>query len=172
MVKLLDYGARWQDLEQSANPFAVVVTAHLQTQSTHRDPEARLEWKLRIVRGLHARGYGREDVQSLFRVIDWMMTLPEGLEERFDSSIEEFEREKGMPYITRIERRGIARGLAEAVLDALMLRFGQVPPAVQEVVESVRDPERLRALHRQALTETSLDEFARRLTEPQADGGS
>jgi hypothetical protein len=29
IVKLLDYRARWQDLERSTNPFATVVMAHL-----------------------------------------------------------------------------------------------------------------------------------------------
>ncbi|MBD1941223.1 transposase, partial [Coleofasciculus sp. FACHB-712] len=45
-VKLLDYEAQWQSLEQSTNPFAVIIMAHLKAQATRRNPEGRLEWKL------------------------------------------------------------------------------------------------------------------------------
>lgn len=33
-IKLLDYGQQWQDLEDSFNPFAIVVMAHLKVQET------------------------------------------------------------------------------------------------------------------------------------------
>lgn len=34
VVKLLDYEAQWESLEQSSNPFAIMVMAHLKTQAT------------------------------------------------------------------------------------------------------------------------------------------
>src|SRR5436309_208362 len=71
VVKLLDYEARWEELEASANPFAVLVMAHLRTQATRRDPESRLQWKLRLVKGLYDRGFSRSDVLEIFRFIDW-----------------------------------------------------------------------------------------------------
>ena len=40
-VKLLDYRERWEELESSRNPFAVVAMAHLHTQATRKDPERR-----------------------------------------------------------------------------------------------------------------------------------
>lgn len=45
-AKLLNYRNKWSDLEQSQNPFAVVVMAHLRTMETRRDARRRLEWKL------------------------------------------------------------------------------------------------------------------------------
>jgi hypothetical protein len=48
VVKLRDYAARWDALEASDNPFAMVVMAHLQARATRRDPEGRLQWKLRL----------------------------------------------------------------------------------------------------------------------------
>src|SRR5438874_8225928 len=45
-VKLLDYEARWEELEASRNPFAVLVMAHLRTMTTRHDPESRFQWKL------------------------------------------------------------------------------------------------------------------------------
>ena len=52
LVKLLDYRDRETELETHANPFAVVVLAHLKAQDTARDPEARYAWKWRLARGL------------------------------------------------------------------------------------------------------------------------
>jgi hypothetical protein len=38
IIKLLDYRANWSVLEQSHNPFTVMVMAHLQAQATQQDP--------------------------------------------------------------------------------------------------------------------------------------
>ncbi|NCO41151.1 MAG: hypothetical protein COZ06_39170 [Armatimonadetes bacterium CG_4_10_14_3_um_filter_66_18] len=43
VVKLLDFEDCWAKLERSANPFAVVVAAHLRSQTTRRHPETRLQ---------------------------------------------------------------------------------------------------------------------------------
>ena len=63
-VKLADYRNRWAELEASANPFAVVVMAHLKTRETQHDPEHRQFWKFRLIRHLYDRGYGRQDISS------------------------------------------------------------------------------------------------------------
>jgi hypothetical protein len=44
-IKLTDYEERWDELEQSDNPFAVAVMAHLMTRTTRGDPEDRRKWK-------------------------------------------------------------------------------------------------------------------------------
>jgi len=62
LVKLLDYRDREAELETHANPFAVVVLAHLKAQATVRDPDARYTWKWRLARGLYHRGWSRQDV--------------------------------------------------------------------------------------------------------------
>ena len=56
MVKLRDYQTHWAELEVSDNPFATAVMAHLQTRATRRDPEDRLQWKLRLVRRMYEHG--------------------------------------------------------------------------------------------------------------------
>ncbi len=52
VVKLIDYQDRWDELEASRNPFAIVVMAHLQTRATRKQPENRLQWKFRLVKRL------------------------------------------------------------------------------------------------------------------------
>lgn len=42
-VTVLDYEARWEELEQSASPFAIMVMAHLKAMATHGEPNSRLQ---------------------------------------------------------------------------------------------------------------------------------
>ena len=97
MVKLLDYRARWAELEASRNPFAVVVMVHLKALETQADPEVRKAAKWQLMRGLYERGYGRSDILNLFRFIDWVMQLPEALEEALWHEIIAYEEAKHMP---------------------------------------------------------------------------
>jgi hypothetical protein len=175
VVKLLDYEADWESLESNPNPFAVVVMAHLRAQATHGEPQSRLRWKLRLVKGLYERGFNREDVLELFRVIDWMMALPQELERRFDQEFEKFEEERAMPYVTSIERRAIERGRAEglqqgrledareAVIDNLEARFKHVPEAFHAAIQGVQDVDRLRELRKHAAVTPSLEAFQQSL---------
>ena len=114
-VKLLDYRARWEELEVSANPFAVVIQAHLKTQETRHAPEARYRAKLALARGLYRRGWPRTDILELFRFIDWIMRLPAELDERLWSKIQTFEETKNMAYVSSIERIGLRKGIEKGI---------------------------------------------------------
>jgi hypothetical protein len=174
VVKLLDYRARWAELEASRNPFATVVMAHLKAQETRRNGEERKRWKLSLTRRLHEQGYNREDILHLYRFIDWLMALPRELETGFWQEMQQYEEEKRMPYITSVERIGIEKGLQqgilknarEVVLDDLEVRFARVPPALAERIQGLDDPTFLRTLHRRAITVGSLAEFEQVLGEP------
>ncbi|MBA4466318.1 hypothetical protein FHK98_12570, partial [Cylindrospermopsis raciborskii CS-506_A] len=52
-VKLLSYEEKWSELEESNNPFAIVVMAHLKTKATKGKPEEREKWKWILIRGLY-----------------------------------------------------------------------------------------------------------------------
>ncbi|MEB3292122.1 MAG: hypothetical protein VKJ24_03080, partial [Synechococcales bacterium] len=82
-VKLLDYQTQWNQLEQSRNPFAIVVMSHLKTQETKGRSRERKTWKVRLVKRLYELGYSRSEIINLFRFIDWVMILPEGLKQSF-----------------------------------------------------------------------------------------
>ncbi|WP_448572434.1 hypothetical protein, partial [Trichothermofontia sp.] len=83
IVKLLDYGQDWAALAQSANPFAIVVMAHLKAKETRRDLTSRKAWKLTIAKQLYQKGFDRTDVINLLRFIDWVIQLPQDLEKSF-----------------------------------------------------------------------------------------
>ena len=99
-----------------------------------------MQGKLRLVRWLYERGYARQDILELFRFIDWVLTLPPGLERRFQVELTQLEVEQQMPYITSIERMGREQGLQQGLQqgEVLMLkrlltrRFGPLPTWVEQ----------------------------------------
>jgi hypothetical protein len=115
VVKLKDYRKRWTELEQSSNIFAVVVMAYLKTRDTRRDPDERLRWKRRLVQLLYQRSYSRDEVVALFRLIDWMLHLPEKQAIIFEADLESLEAEYHMPYLSSIERRALQKGIEQGL---------------------------------------------------------
>jgi hypothetical protein len=114
IVKLLDYAARRAELEESSNPFATVVLAHLDTQETRQDQGERKDRKFRLIKRLRERGWSGTQVRQLFRLIDWMMELPGPLADDFWKELKQYEEKEHVPFITTPERYGRAEGRLEA----------------------------------------------------------
>ncbi len=72
-VKLLDYTSRLETLLSDPNPFALVTAAHLLTQQTRHDPQARYAAKWRLARLLYERDWDKQRIIDLFAVIDWLL---------------------------------------------------------------------------------------------------
>ena len=166
-IKLLDYEARWSELEQSENPFAIIVMTHLKARATHRDAQGRLHWKLSLVKMLYRKGYTREDLLELFRFIDWLLVLPQELEHGFTEALRQYEEDTKMPYVTSIERRGIEQGMQQGILlksredviEILEVRFEAVPASIAQSVNRIDDLSVLNMLLKKAATTASLEEF-------------
>jgi hypothetical protein len=163
MVKLLDYGQQWQILEDSLNPFATVVMAHLKALETKDNQTQRKDWKFNLTRRLYEKGYQRQDVLNLFRFIDWIMTLPAALTDEFEADLERFEREIQMPYVTSIERRAEERGLRQGLLEGielgLELKFGNEGLEVLPEVSQIEDLEVLKKIREALKQVTTLQEL-------------
>jgi hypothetical protein len=167
MVKLLDYAADLTALETNPNPFAALVLAHLKTRETSHDSDARRLWKVRLVKGLFERGWSKDDVRELFRLIDWMMDLPPAMERQVWREIQQYEKEKHMPYITSVERigreEGLREGKREGLLECIELRlqskFGAEGSQLFPIIQAVTDVDKLRAIYRAIETATSQDEI-------------
>ena len=171
-VKLLDYRHRLEELEQMANPFAVLTLSHLKAQDTAHDPEQRYLWKLRLIKSLYQRGYERADILELFRFIDWLLELPDGLEAQIWSELQSYEEHTAMPYVTSVERIGINKGLLQGRLEGrlegrqeeaarllrrqLVRRFGALP-AEAEAQLAAAGLETLERWAEQILDAPSLD---------------
>jgi len=150
IVKLLDYKEQWNIIEQSSNPFAVVTMAYLQAIETRRRPKERFQIKLKLTRSLYERGFSRQQILELFRFIDWVMELPQELEDKFDNAIYEFEEVKKMQYITNIERRGIKQGLQKGLIEGitlgLELKFGKAGMRELHHIKKIQNLELLRSI--------------------------
>jgi hypothetical protein len=113
VVKLLDYAGDPTRLEESPNPFGIIVLAHLQSQATREDAQARCTWKIRLVKGLLDRGLSAEQIRQLFRFIDWLLELPRELDEQFEQALHTYQQEKQMPFMGSLERLWLERGLEQ-----------------------------------------------------------
>lgn len=162
-VKLLDYQDKLSELAVDPNPFALVVLAHLHTQTTRQQPVQRYDAKLTLVKYLYHRGYQRQEIEELLRFIDWIMTLPPGLEMQLREDVAQLEAEATMRYVTSFERLAAQDAKVENarqfILRTLNLRFGQVPPPITELVEAIDGLEVLELLHDKAVTISSLAMF-------------
>jgi hypothetical protein len=134
IIKLLDYAQDWDKLQQSKNPFAVVVMAHLKAQEV-QDVQARKQWKLTLIKQLFQSGRDRRDIENLLAFIDWLLDLPEELEQELLNELSKIEEEQQMKYITswerigekRGERRGEKQGKTKFFTRLLENRFGTLP---------------------------------------------
>jgi hypothetical protein len=142
-VKLLDFAADEAALEASTNPFSKIVLAHLKARETHGKPTDRHAWKLRLVRGLYERGFSAKDVRELFRLIDWLMELPPPLTRLFHQEMDRFQEERRMPYITSLERLGLADGRREGIEAMLRIRFGEEGIKLMPEINEIYDEEQL-----------------------------
>jgi hypothetical protein len=167
IAKLLDYESQWGELEQDSNPFAVIIMAHLKTKRTLRKYPEREQWKWQLVRGLYDKGYNRQQITTLFKVIDKMMALPRELQESFDQKLRQYEEQKRMPLLSNMEERGLNRGRQEGelknahqwLLQALETRFGVLSPTLTEQINNLSDMDTLTNLFQRAIVSNSLEEF-------------
>ncbi|HEW97185.1 MAG: cytosolic protein [Candidatus Parabeggiatoa sp. nov. 3] len=171
IVKLLDYNKKWKSLEKSKNPFSIVVRTHLKALETRRSKQKRLYWKKQLFKALYEANYSEQDILELFRFLDWVMALPENLEKQFNDFSTQYEEDKGMPYVTSIERFGIEKGLdkgreegilqqaRKSVVDALRTRFKRVPQSLVKMLQSIEDAKLLSNLHQKAILADSLKTF-------------
>ncbi len=176
-VKLLDYRQDWESLEQNRTPFAVIVMAHLHTQTTRHQPDERYALKWTLTRRLYEQGYNKRDVQLLFRFIDWLMALPPELKRQFERTITEYEEAQKMTFITSIEEIGIEKGIQqgilqkarEAVIEVLEIRFEDVPETLVEAINTLGDADILKTLHKQAVIVESIEQFTQDMDKLLAD---
>lgn len=167
VIKLHDFRRRADELFNSKNPFAHVILAFLKTQDTMRDEQARKNWKFELTKNLYRRGFDKSKIQSLYRVIDWFMSLSDNVAKEFDTELTKFEEELEMPYVTSIERHGIEKGIEqgkligvrEVVIDILRERFGRVPKSLASRIEGLDDMTALAKLLRWASTTESIKNF-------------
>lgn len=124
-----DFAARWAELEASRNPFAVVIMAQLKEIEAKGDNARKFAAKRELILGLYERGFSRQDIRDLFRVVDYLITLPEELETELREEIHEYEEEKKMlisSWERMAKREGVQEGIEQLIHRQLTHRFGEL----------------------------------------------
>jgi hypothetical protein len=163
--KLLDYRGQELVLEKSNNPFAWVVLVQLAAIKTRHDSRNRFRQKFTLAHYLYKHNFNREMVVALFTFMDWVLTLPEGLEMRYNQEIQQFEEEHGMTYITSFERIGIQKGIQQGIQqgehtflsELLEYKFKRIPVKYRKKMEQA-DPAVLLEWGKRALEAKNLVE--------------
>ena len=158
----MDYETQWNWLEQSRNPFAVVVMSHLKTRETTGSAIDRKTWKVRLVKRLYELDYSRSEVLNLFRFVDWVMILPEGLKRTFWDELKTYEEDRKMPYITSVEEIGYDRGLEQGerslVLRQLGHKFGELSVSTSDRINTL-SIRKIEALSKALLDFSSIEDL-------------
>jgi hypothetical protein len=160
MVKLLDYAEpqRWAELEASDNVFALVVMAQIRAKVTD-DAETLKGWKFRLIRLMYERGDERALILELFRLIDWMIRLPAGLEADFRQQLYAYEEQQRMPYITTVEQAGIEKGVELGMKEGMKegVKQGEAKTLLR-LLERKFGPEAVQA-HRERIETAEIDQL-------------
>jgi hypothetical protein len=148
-----DFVGRWNKLQASDNPFAVVVTAQLKSLEAKDDNARKFAAKRELLRGLYLRGFSRQDVANLFRVIDYLITLPQEAEEEIQKEIHEIAEGKKEMLVTSWEmiadrkghqrglQEGLQKGLESLVVQLLMQRFGELSARTRKQISALTAPQ-------------------------------
>jgi len=186
MIKLMDYGDKVDDLLNQTNPFAIITAAHLKTKVTKNNPQERYTWKWAITRALYEKGFSTKDILALYRLVDWLMMLPDDLTEQFTENLIAYEEEKKMPYITSAERIGIEKGRLEGrgegrdegmlfnaremLLEALDEKFSNDTPAdLKQQIQALNNRIMLKRLLRSTIQSKDISDFRKTLGEITAE---
>ncbi|MES2127736.1 MAG: DUF4351 domain-containing protein [Pseudomonadota bacterium] len=157
VVKLMDHANQIDRLLSNQNAFALITAAHLMTQATRGKAEQRAAFKWKLARLLFDRQWDRERIADLFFILDWLLVLPEPLQERFQDDIQTLEGSSAMPFINSFERRGIKKGIEQGIEQGLeqgrkqgqltlveaqlAARFGPLSPSVKQRLKASSPPE-------------------------------
>jgi len=149
VAKLTDYYDRVDELLSIDNAFALITAAHILTQKTRKESQARYEAKLRLVRLLYERQWDKQRIIDLFEVVDWLMKLPKWLETKIFQEIESIERKENMRYINSVQRmymekfraEGVVTGEVKVLKKLLEKRFGSLPTWAIDKLENAAEQE-------------------------------
>jgi hypothetical protein len=170
VAKLLEWRERMGELESGGSLFGLFVCAHLETMATRRDVRRRQEAKVRLLANLMRRDVLDADFRRWYRLVDWIMKLPEDANRAVWLRLRELKEPRPMSHVTYAEtfgrqeglKEGRSEGLKESLREALVAKFPQEGPEVAAQFEGEQDIERLKALLRAAVLAQSPDDFRSR----------
>ncbi|WP_167761449.1 DUF4351 domain-containing protein [Duganella callida] len=118
-AKLLDYTVKVDQLLASHNPFAWITLAHLRTQQARHNLNRLYAAKWQMTKLLYQHGWGKQRIITLFKVINWMMALPEPYQRRYWRAVLALEKEQNMEWISPLEQSFIDKGWQQGLKKGL-----------------------------------------------------
>ncbi|MEK7727730.1 MAG: hypothetical protein AAB354_04910 [candidate division KSB1 bacterium] len=162
VVKLIDYRARWPELEASEHPFALVTRAFLKTLEVEGNAQETYSWKKTFLLALYHLGLSREAVRTLYKFVDWIMRLPKEMNEALYYELKTIEENKAMPYITTAERigmeKGMEKGMKTVITKMLKTKFGEDGRSLAERAALMQGLSTLEELSEKILLAQSISE--------------
>jgi hypothetical protein len=142
VVHIQDLVGQLEELERSDNPFAIVILAQLKIIEAGNDNGRKFDAKRQLIRRLYQGGFTRKQRADLFRIIDWLIVVPEAGEEQIRQEMYTFEEGEKTMLVTSWEmlakREGLQEGLQEGrasqLLEMLEQRFGPLSLRVRNQI--------------------------------------
>ncbi|MCB0714286.1 MAG: cytosolic protein [Ignavibacteriae bacterium] len=169
-VKLIDWRDRLGELLQTDNIFAGVTLAHIRMLETRQDIPERLRWKVILSQGLYELGYGQQQIQHLFRFIDWLMFLPTKINQQYYKAMTTYEETGRRPFVSIFEEmgmkkgmkaghaKGLEEGLQQSIREVIQTMFGQLSNESDAQIDEIHPIENLRTLFRSILKAESIEQ--------------
>lgn len=111
VVKLLDFRHQVDTLPEQDNPFALVTVAHLLSRQTRNDARQRYAAKFRLIELLGNKGWAESKIHRFIGIIDWLLHLPDELNQQLWQAITQTLETATMPYVSSFERYAIQKGM-------------------------------------------------------------
>ncbi len=185
-VKLADFEPVLNELESSGNPLLLLIAAERRTRQTRPD-ESRLKAKTRLARALlRDPRFTPEEVRKLWRLLTWLLRLPDDLDARFEAEIRSTEEPRVeilCPMEVRAMEKGRTEGRVEGRVETVRDKIARVAHArfgsdaeflvrLQSALDGTSDPGLLDLWFDLSLAVKTGEEFERRMGESPANGGA
>ena len=170
--KLLDFKNRRQELLNKGDAAGLLILAQLDELQYRNKPTELRKRKFALIKQLYLAGHSKDEVQAIYELIDWMITLPDLEESRLMVDIEAYESEQTMPYITSAERigvekgieKGIEKGKRELLLQSLRVRFKTLDSEIVLKIDKLTE-EQIDDVFPLSIQAETIEEFCEKLPE-------
>ncbi len=158
-LKLLKIAKQVPDLENEENVFSLFIAAHLAALRTTKNLPQRKEEKVRLLSNLQSRKLANIDGREWYRLIDWIMTLPEEMNREVHEQVYRQHTEDPMKYVSYAERTGAVRGAKHILRTMMKAKFGEEGAALVDSLSEGIDYPQLETLTTEAVLKNDLKDL-------------
>lgn len=162
VAKLIEWQARQEELEAGGNLFGLFLCAHLETMATRGDVPRRQEAKFRLLANLMRREALAAEVRRWYRLIDWIMKLPEAANRAVWLRLQELKEVSPVSYVPIGEIICRENGIRESLREALEAKFPEEAATLFAPFQQEIQVDRLKFLLRAAVLAQSPEDFRTR----------